>query len=176
MKNIAAILITLSLAACASSPNTPPAKISDASNASDLSGKSNADSGASSLTSSEIETRKLSEEMDSLQKQSIYFDLDSFVIKPKFLGIIQHQAAFTKAHRNDVVTIEGNTDERGSNEYNLALSDRRAGAARKNLEVLGVPASQIKTVSNGSEKPRLTCHEEKCWQENRRDDFVHTLN
>ncbi|MGB8410375.1 MAG: OmpA family protein, partial [Gallionella sp.] len=86
------------------------------------------------------------------------------------------QAAFLKAHNNDVVTIEGNCDERGSPEYNLALGDRRADAARKSLEILGVPETQIKVVSFGLEKPRLTCHEERCWKENRRDDFVHKLD
>ncbi len=72
--------------------------------------------------------------------------------------------------------MEGNADERGSAEYNLALGDRRANAVRKNLELLGIPTAQIKTLSFGEEKPRLLCHEEKCWQENRRDDFVHKLN
>jgi peptidoglycan-associated lipoprotein len=97
-------------------------------------------------------------------------------VKPEYQDIIQKQAQFIKDHKNDVVTVEGNTDERGSSEYNLALGDKRANAVRKNLELLGVSDAQINTVSLGQTKPRLTCHEEQCWKEDRRDDFIHKLN
>ena len=123
-----------------------------------------------------MESKKLAAEIQELQKQSIYFDFDKADIKPEYKDVIVKQAEFIKAHKNDVVTVEGNCDERGSTEYNVALGDRRANAARNSLELLGVPETQIKTVSLGEEKPRLTCHEENCWKENRRDDFVHGLN
>ena len=99
-----------------------------------------------------------------------------YLQKPEYRNIIQQQADFVVAHSKDIVTIQGNADERGSEEYNIALGDKRANAARKNLELLGVPSSQIKIVSFGEEKPREICHEEKCWKENRRDDFIHGLN
>ena len=114
--------------------------------------------------------------MRELEKQSIYFDFDRYAVKPEYRNIVQIQAEFIKAHKNAMVTVEGNADERGSNEYNLALGDKRANAVRKNLELLGVPATQIRAVSMGEEKPRLSCHEEKCWKENRRADFAHKLN
>jgi peptidoglycan-associated lipoprotein len=126
--------------------------------------------------SRQLAADKLAASTQYLQKQSIYFDFDQFAIKPEYRDVIQQQAELVIAYKNDIVTVQGNADERGSDEYNLALGDRRANAARKNLELQGVPSSQIKTVSFGEEKPRLSCHEEKCWKENRRDDFIHTVN
>ncbi|MGA7750107.1 MAG: peptidoglycan-associated lipoprotein Pal, partial [Gallionella sp.] len=128
------------------------------------------------VSMAETESHKLAAEIQDLQQQSIYFDFDKSAIKSEYKDVLVKQAEFVKAHKNDIVTVQGNCDERGSAEYNLALGDRRANSARKSLELLGVPASQIKAISFGLEKPRLTCHEEKCWKENRRDDFVHTLN
>lgn len=168
MKKIVVVLASLLIVACASAPkpesqatekNTPSASIATA-----------------TVSATETESRKLAAEIQNLQHQSVFFDLDKSNIKKEYRDVLQAQAKFVKVHKNDVVTIEGNCDERGSAEYNLALGERRANTARKNLELMGVPASQIKTVSFGLEKPRLTCHVEKCWKENRRDDFVHTLN
>lgn len=124
------------------------------------------------IRSSDVSSSNLAAQLDDMQKQSVYFDFGEFVIKPEYRGLIQKHAEFMKAHTNTVVTLEGNADERGSSEYNLALGDRRANAVRKALEVIGVPDSQIKTVSLGEEHPRKTCHEELCWKENRRTDFV----
>lgn len=125
-----------------------------------------------SIRSADVNSSNLATQSDEMHKQSVYFDFGGIVIKPEYRELIQKQAEFLKAHANAVVTLEGNTDERGSSEYNLALGDRRANAVRKALEVIGVPDSQIRTVSLGEEHPRLTCHEEQCWKENRRTDFV----
>ncbi len=130
----------------------------------------------SAATSSAIsELSDLNAEVRRLQGQSDYFDFDKSVIKPEYLAVIQKQADFIKSHPNDVVTVEGNCDERGSEKYNLALGSRRANAVLESLESFGVPAAQIKTVSFGKDKPRLTCHEEKCWKEDRRVDFDHHI-
>jgi peptidoglycan-associated lipoprotein len=179
MKNIALSLVVLLLAACASTPNTKPAPVSDSSKTNSSSAKSNSTS--STANNADVESRrltaeKLAAEMRDLQKRSVYFDFDKSEIKPEYRDVIQQQATFLNAHRDDVVTVEGNCDERGSDEYNLALGDRRANTALKNLELLGVLPTQMKTVSFGNEKPRMTCHEEKCWKENRRDDFIHKMN
>ena len=114
----------------------------------------------------------LSAQLQDMRKTSVFFDFDKSAIKPEYREVIQQQADFVKANSTVTVTLEGNADERGSNEYNLALGDRRANSVLKSLEVMGVPSGQIKTVSYGKEKPRLSCHEEKCWKENRRVDFM----
>lgn len=124
------------------------------------------------IRSTDVNSSSLQAQLDGMQKQSVYFDFGEFVIKPEYRNLIQQQAEFLKEHANVVVTLEGNTDERGSSEYNLALGDRRANVVRKALEVIGVPDRQIKTVSLGEEHPKMTCHEEQCWKENRRTDFV----
>jgi len=127
------------------------------------------------ISAAEIESKKLAAQLQEMQKQSVYFDFDKFSIKPEYKEVILKQAEFIKAHGNIVVTLEGNADERGSSEYNLALGERRANSVRTSLNILGVADHQIKTVSMGEEHPRLTCHEEKCWQENRRADFIGKL-
>ena len=109
--------------------------------------------------------------MLEMEKQSIYFDFDDYTIKPAYRDIILQHAEFMKTHENVTVTLEGNADERGSGEYNLSLGDRRASSVRKALVLLGIPAEQIRAVSFGEERPRLSCHEERCWKENRRVDF-----
>lgn len=175
MRKIAVVLVSFLLAACGSMPKTDSSQATQ-SNSPPPTANSRAIEKNTSVSSADIEASKLAAEARELQEQSIYFDFDMYAVKPEYRNVIQQQAAFIKAHKNDIVTVEGNADERGSGEYNLALGDKRAKVVRMSLEVLGIPATQIKTVSLGNEKPRLSCHEEKCWQENRRDDFVHKLN
>jgi peptidoglycan-associated lipoprotein len=103
---------------------------------------------------------------------SIYFDFDEANVKTTFRDVLEKQVANYKNHRNEVLVLEGNADERGSVAYNLALGERRATSVKKALVQLGVPAANTRVVSFGNTKPRLTCHEEKCWQENRRVDFT----
>jgi peptidoglycan-associated lipoprotein len=176
MKKLTTIFVLLLLAACASAPTSKPAPVSESSKVNNIAAKSDADTTTGTVNNADIASSKLASELNAMQKQSVYFDFDRFAVKPEYLGVIQQQATFIKGHKNDYVTVEGNTDERGSDEYNLSLGDKRANAVRKNLELLGVSATQINAVSLGEEKPRLSCHEEKCWQENRRADFVHRLN
>ncbi len=173
MNKIAIVLVSLLFAACASTQKPAP----QATEQSKPPAPSVTTAAVSSpaLESTQL-AAQLAAELQNLQQQSVYFDFDQSIVKSEYADVIQKQADFVKAHKNDTVTIRGNCDERGSPEYNLALGQRRAYAAQKDLQLLGVPASQIKTVSFGLEKPRLTCHEERCWKENRRDDFVHTLN
>jgi peptidoglycan-associated lipoprotein len=184
MKKLAVVLVPFLLVAC--STTTPkPAAISEASKpiSSAAASQSNSNARTEAVNNADTEAAKLAErarsarEMASqLKKESIYFDFDKSEIKPEFRDIMKKQADFMLANGGDAVTLEGNCDERGSDEYNLALGDRRANAVSHQMQVLGVAQSRIKTVSYGNEKPRLTCHEEKCWQENRRVDFVHQLN
>jgi OmpA-OmpF porin, OOP family len=103
---------------------------------------------------------------------AIYFDFDKYNIKPGFKGAMQKNADWLKANKDYNIRIEGNCDERGTNEYNMALGQRRADAAMKSLMALGVGKDRISTVSYGEEKPVCTEQNEDCWSKNRRDDFV----
>ncbi len=109
-----------------------------------------------------------------LVNRSVYFDFDRSAIKPDQLAAITDNAKLASTYSNDFVTLQGNCDERGSREYNLALGQRRADAVKQRLLLIGIPESRIETVSFGKEKPRETCHQERCWAENRRADFVDT--
>lgn len=129
----------------------------------------------------DIEARKLAElqklaaQQKELEKKSVYFDFDKSAVKPEYQNTVEQQIEWMKAHKTDTVTVEGNADERGSNEYNLALGSRRADAVHKAMVMMGISSDRINDVSFGEEKPRAACHEEKCWQENRRVDFSHKL-
>jgi peptidoglycan-associated lipoprotein len=105
-------------------------------------------------------------------QSSVYFDYDHDEIKPQFRGVIEEHAKYLRQNPAIHARIEGNADERGSREYNVALGQRRAEAVMKALSLLGVPADRMEAVSYGEEKPRRTDHDEASWAENRRDDLV----
>jgi peptidoglycan-associated lipoprotein len=103
----------------------------------------------------------------------IYFDYDSNVIKPEFQSVIEAHASFLKQNGSRHVVIEGNTDERGGREYNLALGQRRAEAVRRALELLGVRDTQVEAVSFGKEKPAVPGNDESAWAQNRRAEIAY---
>jgi len=104
----------------------------------------------------------------------IYFDFDRFNIRSDQSNRIENNADFLKQHSSVVIRIEGNCDERGTNEYNMALGERRARSAKKYLVNLGISETQIDTISYGEENPLNYGHDELSWSQNRRDDFVIT--
>ncbi len=106
------------------------------------------------------------------QLDSIYFDFDKYTIKAEAREALKKNADWLQANKDAKVSIEGNCDERGTNEYNMALGQRRADAAAKYLMDLGVAKDRISTVSYGEEKPLCKEQTEDCWAKNRRDDFV----
>jgi len=101
----------------------------------------------------------------------IYFDYDSFVIKPEFQTVIVAHAKYISADKNRKVTIEGHTDERGGREYNLALGQKRAEAVRKALSLAGVADAQLEAVSFGKEKPAVQGTTEDALAKNRRAEI-----
>jgi peptidoglycan-associated lipoprotein len=105
------------------------------------------------------------------EQENIYFDFDKSNLKMDAQEILKRKAAFLKANPNDSVLIEGNCDERGTSEYNLALGDRRANSAKKFLVNLGVAASRIKTISYGEERPLDPGHNAAAWAKNRNCQF-----
>lgn len=108
-----------------------------------------------------------------LSKRSVFFDYDSYVVKPEFRTLVEEHAKYLRGNRNLRIVVQGNTDERGTREYNIALGQKRADAVKKMMLLLGVNEAQVETVSFGKEKPRNPGSTEGAWAENRRDDIVY---
>jgi peptidoglycan-associated lipoprotein len=109
-----------------------------------------------------------------LAKRSVYFDYDSYMVKDEFKPVVEAHSGYLSANKGRKIVIQGNTDERGGSEYNLALGQKRADAVRKSLAVLGVPEAQMEAVSFGKEKPKASGSNEAAWAENRRADIVYS--
>jgi peptidoglycan-associated lipoprotein len=108
-----------------------------------------------------------------LAKRSVYYDYDSTVVKDEYKPLVTAHAQYLTKNRAAKMTIQGNTDERGSREYNLALGQRRADSVKQMLILLGAQEAQIESVSFGEEKPRATGRDEAAFSENRRSDMVY---
>jgi peptidoglycan-associated lipoprotein len=106
--------------------------------------------------------------------KEVYFAFDSFDLQPDARATLKTNADWLKANQSSRVEIEGHSDERGTNEYNLALGAKRAQAAKDYLVTLGIPAERLSTISYGEELPVCKEQTEDCWQKNRRDRFVVT--
>jgi peptidoglycan-associated lipoprotein len=167
-KNFAILLSSVALlAACSSVKLNDKAPIQDHS-----ANASNQDQRAvETVTTGSADA--LNDKNGILAKRSIYFDYDSFTVKDEFKPVVAAHAQYLTSHKDRKVIIQGNTDERGGREYNLALGQKRAEAVRKSLSVLGVPDSQMEAVSFGKEKPKATGSDETSWAENRRADLVY---
>ncbi len=103
----------------------------------------------------------------------VYFDYDSFVIKPEFQGVIEAHAKYLATNRTRKAMLEGHTDERGGREYNLALGQKRSEAVRRALGLLGVADVQVEAVSFGKEKPAVVGNDESDYAKNRRVEIVY---
>lgn len=106
------------------------------------------------------------------EAEAIFFDFDQSFIKLEYRPILHEKAAFLKDYPEMNARIEGNCDARGTNEYNLALGERRADSAKNFLVSLGIAADRIEIISYGEERPRALGHNEDSWSQNRRGDFV----
>lgn len=102
----------------------------------------------------------------------VYFDFDKSDIRDDMKPVLQENAKWLKANATVKAQIEGHCDERGTNEYNMALGERRASAIKRYLAALGVPAARLSTISYGEERPVCTQHEESCMSRNRRGQFA----
>ena len=112
------------------------------------------------------------EVLESKLLKDIHFDFDKYDIRPGDAEVLKGNAALLMKHSTVKIQIEGHCDERGTNEYNLALGERRANSAKKYLISLGMRADQISTISYGEEKPLDPGHNEEAWAKNRRDHFI----
>jgi len=121
----------------------------------------------------QVNVDPLNDPNSPLAKRSVFFDFDSYSVADSYQPLLQQHAQYLKSHPERHVLIQGNTDERGTSEYNLALGQKRAEAVRRSLSLLGVPDSQMEAVSLGKEKPLATGHDEASWAQNRRADLVY---
>ncbi len=116
---------------------------------------------------------ELNDPNNILSKRETFFDFDKSVVKAEFKPMVQAHGQYLASHTDRKIVVEGNADERGSSEYNLALGSRRATSVKKMLVVSGAKAGQVATVSFGESKPRDTAHNEAAWSQNRRADIVY---
>jgi peptidoglycan-associated lipoprotein len=112
----------------------------------------------------------------TLYQRSVYFDFNEYTVQTKYQKTLSAHASYLKANPKQKIIIQGNTDERGTAEYNLALGQRRSDAVRKSLNLMGVSDDQIEAVSFGKEKPKAEGDNEAAWAENRRADIVYIAN
>lgn len=179
---ILALAVSTLLAACSSTPTSEQegAAVEDRTGAStaqqqkpQTSQTGSSGPTAKPLTPSGISGNPLKDPANILSKRSVYFDLDSNVVKDEFKPLVAAHARYLQQNRGVKMTVQGNADERGSREYNLALGQRRADAVKQAMKLLGAQEDQIESVSFGEEKPKATGHDEQSWAENRRADLVY---
>ena len=108
-----------------------------------------------------------------LAKRSLYYAYDKSDVTAEYRPLVEAHAKYLREHPGAAITIQGNTDERGSREYNLALGQRRAESVMKMMALLGASDRQIEAVSFGEEKPKANGHDEAAWAQNRRSDIVY---
>lgn len=109
--------------------------------------------------------------LDGRSLETVYFDYDAFTLSPEARRALERNAAWLKANPTVKVTVEGHCDERGSDEYNLALGERRALAVKNYLVTLGISEDRLAAVSYGEERPAAAGHDETAWAKNRRGEF-----
>jgi peptidoglycan-associated lipoprotein len=115
--------------------------------------------------------KAMQQAMDTITNERIYFDFDKFELKAESKEVLKKKAELLKKYPNFKVLVEGHCDERGTEEYNLGLGEKRAKAAMEFLVIQGVDVSRLKIVSYGEERPVCTEKTESCWSKNRRDEF-----
>jgi len=168
---LAVAVLSIVLSACTSTPLSTPE--TPASSAVTPATPSTPDVAAKSATATQAQPSHLDANSLLAKETSVYFDFDVFTIKNEFTAMIERHASYLKAHPELDVKLEGNADERGGREYNLALGQKRSEAVKRALITLGAGAKQLEAISFGEEKPKMTGHDETSWAENRRVDFVY---
>ncbi len=186
------VMLTVLLAACATDKDKAaansgkPAPITEGSASSDSAKSSGLNSSSSSSSelgknrssasdsgsdANSMASRNAAESAGLMSKRSVYYPLDVYVVQDADKPIVQAHAQYLSTNADRKIRLEGNCDERGSTEYNLALGQRRADGVKQMLLIGGVKASQIDSVSFGEEKPKAEGHDEASWTQNRRTDL-----
>lgn len=164
---IAPILFALMIAGCSSTPDAPEQSGAPVESR----------SGIATVTAGGVEGRGLpailTDPKSILSKRSVYFDYDKYEVRAEYKDLVTAHAKFLSENRQFKMLIQGNTDDRGSREYNLALGQKRADAIKKMLTLLGAREEQVESVSLGEEKPKNEGQNEAAWAENRRGDMLY---
>jgi peptidoglycan-associated lipoprotein len=167
IKLVLALAVAALVAACGSTKiDSSKADVTDAAG-------SNQSAHSHSTGSMRADVDPLNDPQSLLAQRSIYFDFDSYAVKAEFEPALAAHAKYLSAHSTSKIAVQGNADERGGREYNLALGQKRAVAVTKTLAAQGVAATQMEAVSFGKEKPKAIGHDEAAWAENRRADIVY---
>lgn len=172
-KELVVLLSVVLLAGCGTTPTTeqPGAAVED------RAAKTIETPSVATVSPTQVEGTGLAALKDPksiLSRRSVYFDFDEFVIKNDFKPLVEAHGKFLAANPKMKMLIQGNADERGSREYNLALGQKRAEAVKKMLLLLGAKEEQVEAVSLGEEKPKNPGHDEAAWAENRRGDMLYS--
>ena len=167
-------VLTLLLAACGSQPPAPEQNPAGVESRNAVKVESNPVTKVQPDSFDPSSIAALKDPRSPLSKRSVYFDYDSYVVKDEFQALLTAHGKFLAANPKIRMLIQGNADERGSREYNLALGQKRADAVRKALSLLGAKDDQLEAVSLGEEKPVCTESTEECWAKNRRGDMLYS--
>ena len=172
---LVAVALAAALAGCASGVKLDDVPVDDKAGSSTAvpGGGPGAGGGQSQVKPVQADDASASQQGPANVARIIYFDYDSYVIKPDFQQLIEAHARFLKSNGKRHIVIEGHTDERGGREYNLALGQRRSEAVRRALGLLGVTDAQVESVSFGKEKPSAQGSDETAWAQNRRAEIAY---
>jgi len=165
-------VLCAALAACASTSEQPGAGVEDRKPGAETRGADGSGPGSVDLTGKSAKSM-LTDPSSPLSKRSIFYDFDKYDVKPEYRPLVEAHAQFLREHRDMKMLIQGNTDERGSREYNIALGQRRSDGVKKMLLLLGAQENQVESVSLGEEKPRAPGSGESAWSQNRRSDILY---
>lgn len=165
-------LLALALVGCGSNVKLDNVPVEDKTGAAvtgaGAAGAATGAAGGSAVAAVEAERAPGDERGPAATAHVIYFDFDSYVVKPEFQSVLEAHARYLRADPKRHAVLEGHTDERGGREYNLALGQKRAEAVARALSLLGVGSAQVEAVSFGKEKPAVDGHDEAAWAKNRR--------
>ncbi len=169
MRKLVGVSLIVLLTACASQTTQPEVE--------DLAGGAGSGSGGSDLMGSGSGRpsyfNQLQDPNSILSQRSVFYDYDSYTVKSEYRELVLSHARFLRDNANASVILQGNTDDRGSREYNLALGQRRADSVKNMMTLAGARDGQIEAVSLGEEKPRALGHGESAWSQNRRTDIIY---
>ena len=175
--SIAALTVSALLAACSSTPVDPASTAKTSPAATTTPSAQSPSAAARPAPASTVAALVLPPHKDPKSvistERSVYFEYDDFSVNGRYAGIVERHGKYLQGHPALAIRIEGNADERGSAEYNLALGQKRSESVLRALKLLGVKDSQMEAVSFGEERPRDAGHDEGAWSENRRADITY---